>query len=212
MKYSKSLLLILAIVFQLTIVLGLALYKQLIVSGGTEIVLQVWPVDPRDPLRGDYVTFDNALTYIEKTSIDPSLEIERGMVLYVPVDVLSSYGYVNWWELQRDGMYVSNKPPKDRLYIKGTITDTDAFAFGGPGRPVFEPVIEGTTSTPAREIQMYENVSSIRVSYGIEEYFIPEGTGQNVDFMGRDAKAIVVVDEDGNAVLKQIFIDGEPWP
>jgi uncharacterized membrane-anchored protein len=42
-----------------------------------------------------------------------------------------------------------------------------------------------------------------RVEYGIESYFIPEGTGREVEQEIREAKGMeVVVDDKGNAVLK----------
>jgi uncharacterized membrane-anchored protein len=52
----------------------------------------------------------------------------------------------------------------------------------------------------------------LHIVYGIEEYFIPEGQGRNFSFWNKEAAARVAVDENCNAALKQIYIDGEPWP
>jgi uncharacterized membrane-anchored protein len=50
------------------------------------------------------------------------------------------------------------------------------------------------------------------VVYGIEEYFIPEGKGRDFRFGNKMASARIVVDDNGNAVLKGIIVDGKPWP
>ena len=47
----------LAVAIQLVIILLLLITKISIFSGGEEVLLKIAPVDPRDPLRGDYVTF-----------------------------------------------------------------------------------------------------------------------------------------------------------
>jgi len=50
------------------------------------------------------------------------------------------------------------------------------------------------------------------VHHGFEEYFIPEGVGQNVPFFNHEVGAIVSVDEKGNGILKQLIVDGKEWP
>jgi uncharacterized membrane-anchored protein len=54
-----------------------------------------------------------------------------------------------------------------------------------------------------------ETVTNIR--YGIEQYFVPEGTGRILEDQVRNHKieAIVAVGSDGTAALKGLVIDGE---
>jgi uncharacterized membrane-anchored protein len=52
----------------------------------------------------------------------------------------------------------------------------------------------------------------LKIEYGIEQYFIPEGKGQTMNFMNKNVDAHVVVDKDGNSVLKQIYVDNKVWP
>lgn len=49
-----------------------------------------------------------------------------------------------------------------------------------------------------------------RVSYGIERYYVPEGTGGNIEELARKSKlsAIVAVDGRGNAAIKGLVTDG----
>ncbi len=46
--------------------------------------------------------------------------------------------------------------------------------------------------------------------FGIGTYFVPEGTGRIIEG-AQDVKVVVSVDEDGNAVIKDVLVDGEPF-
>jgi uncharacterized membrane-anchored protein len=49
------------------------------------------------------------------------------------------------------------------------------------------------------------------VNYGIESFFIPEGTGRELEKLVGQKKlaALIAVDESGNAALKGLIVDGE---
>jgi uncharacterized membrane-anchored protein len=49
-----------------------------------------------------------------------------------------------------------------------------------------------------------------RVRYGIESFFVPEGTGRELETLVRDRKlsALIAVDADGNAGIKGLVVDG----
>ncbi len=46
--------------------------------------------------------------------------------------------------------------------------------------------------------------------FGIGTYFVPEGTGHIVE-RAQDVKVVVSVDRNGNAVIKDLLVDGEPF-
>ena len=46
--------------------------------------------------------------------------------------------------------------------------------------------------------------------FGIGTYFVPEGTGRIIEG-AQDVKVVVSVDEDGNAFIKDVLVDGEPF-
>jgi uncharacterized membrane-anchored protein len=50
----------------------------------------------------------------------------------------------------------------------------------------------------------------IDVEYGIESYFVPEGSGHIIE-RARDVKVRVAVDSSGNSVIKGLLVDGEPF-
>ena len=46
--------------------------------------------------------------------------------------------------------------------------------------------------------------------FGIGTYFVAEGTGHIVE-RAQNVKVVVSIDEDGNAVIKYVLVDGEPF-
>ena len=49
-----------------------------------------------------------------------------------------------------------------------------------------------------------------RLDFGIRTYFVPEGTGHIIE-NARDVKVVASLDNQGNAVIKQVLVDGAPF-
>ena len=49
-----------------------------------------------------------------------------------------------------------------------------------------------------------------RLDFGIGTYFVREGTGHVIE-RARDVKVVVAIGERGNAVIKRVLVDGEPF-
>ena len=49
-----------------------------------------------------------------------------------------------------------------------------------------------------------------RLDFGIGTYFVPEGTGRIIE-RAEDVRVVVSIDDDGNAVIKDVLVDGEPF-
>ncbi len=48
------------------------------------------------------------------------------------------------------------------------------------------------------------------LDFGIGTYFVPEGTGHIIEG-AQDVKVVVKLDADGNAIIKQVLVDGQPF-
>ena len=177
---------ILAIALQVLIIFTIIIFKLSVLTGGTDILLKIEPVDPRDPLRGDYAAFQ----YSDISNIDPYIsggqQMSNGDTVYVVLDRNGKY-----WAARS---IQKTKPSGENVFLKGKI------ASGGTESQ--SDILSGLGFGDSR----------ILVVYGIEEYFIPEGAGRGFSFWNKEAAAGVVVDENGNAVLKQIYVDDKPWP
>lgn len=176
---------ILAIVLQIVIIFTIIIFKLSILTGGTDVLLKIEPVDPRDLLRGDYATFQYSISNLD-SYYSRGQQIKNGDTVYV---VLRQTG--KYWMAQN---IQKNKPIGRELFIKGKVesggseSQTDKFSY-----------------------QRFSG-SRFHIVYGIEQYFIPEGAGSNFSFWNKEAAARVAIDENGNPIIKQIYIDDKPWP
>ncbi len=61
-----------------------------------------------------------------------------------------------------------------------------------------------------REFETWRNTAPVRVRYGLERYYVPEGTGPALEKLARNKKlaAIISVDSRGTAAIKGLSADG----
>lgn len=55
----------------------------------------------------------------------------------------------------------------------------------------------------------YADSDSVRVDYGIESYFVPEGEGRVIERTSSDVDVLVSLKK-GKGIIKEIYIDDEP--
>ncbi|MDP3953846.1 MAG: GDYXXLXY domain-containing protein [bacterium] len=181
---------ILAIAFQVVIIFTIIIFKLSVLAGGTDVLLKIAPVDPRDFLRGDYATFQYDISNVYSYSGDGykinGRQIRNGDTVYI---VLRQSG--KYWISQG----VQTNQPTGSVFIKGKV-ESGGLESQNNLFDEYRPFGDGR----------------IHVVYGIEQYFIPEGVGRNFSFWDKEAAARVAVDDNGNAVLKQIYVDDKPWP
>lgn len=164
---------IIAIAIQLVIIFSIIIFKMAVLTAETDVLLRIEPVDPRDPLRGDHLTFSYTISNLESYLFNYS-PIRNGDTVYVPLEQQGKYWIAVF------GVQKTKPIGEEKIFLRGKIFRS----FG----------------------------NRIRIIYGIEDYFIPEGTGQDFTFWGQEVAARVSVDENGNAVLKQIYVNDKPWP
>jgi uncharacterized membrane-anchored protein len=179
----------LALVVQLAIIGSLVLAHYTTSSTGRSVFLKIAPVDPRDPLRGDYLTFTYDISRVEKGTF--ATTPEKGQTVYVPLDRQGGPLWVvtgtplskvpDLRQIEQSGEY-----PPDTVFIRGVVQDVAA----NPGTAIVE----------------------VRMVYGIEEYFVPEGKAATFPVTTEDAVAKVVVAKDGKALLQQVYLKGKAWP
>lgn len=169
---------------QLIIVGALGLYYLLIVQNGKEVMLHVAPRDPRDPLRGDYMTFRYDISSYSGV-IETNSDIKVGDTVYLSLAPASDGTWTG-------GKLSTRKPERDEYFIKGVVRQI------------------GSQSSQVEGQQMI--TSLVRLSFGIEDYFIPEGTGKDFPRDAKDVTTQVFINNSGTAVIKQLYVDGKKWP
>lgn len=157
--------------------------KDSLLKSGREITLPVKPVDPRDIFRGDYVTLGYDISSLNASQV-PAGSFDKfaiGAPAYVTVAPDPAGG---WAVSSVSPEFPKNVSPAD-VVLKARV---DRMWRGQSGS---------------------DGVLSLR--YGIETYFVPEGTGRVLESKVREHKndAILAVGADGSAALKGLVVDGE---
>lgn len=157
--------------------------KDQLLKTGREITMPVKPLDPRDIFRGDYVTLGYDISTLNTS------QVPIGNFDNFPV---GSAAYVTLSQAPAGGWAVAAVTPE----------------FPTAAAPA-DVVLKGRIDRVWRAHTASD--SSINMRYGIETYFVPEGTGRALESKVREHKidAIVTVGQDGTAVLKGLVVDGE---
>lgn len=145
-----------------------------------------------------YTVYTGEEILLEVAPVDPrdmfrgdyvalTYEISRISLLTVPYDSAFSPGETIYAVLSK----------KDKYWTIDSVSHT-------------EPLLDETqVFMKGRVITATEK--SVRVEWGIESYFVPEGEGLTIERMrNAELSAVVVVDNTGSSVLKQLLINDEP--
>ena len=149
---------------------------------GQEVMLSVEPVDPRDLLRGDYVTLGYNIS-----SLPTDLFAER------PQDDRNG----------RDrAVFVRLKPGEDGIW--------EAVAARYDEKPEPAPADGELDIRGVATSSWYDEATSININYGIERFYVPEGEGRAIEANLRERAftMTVAVASDGAAQIKSLH-DGE---
>ncbi len=163
-KFAVSIIILVWVV----ITLGFIGYKEYILATGEKVLLKTIPLDPRDILRGDYVTLTYEISILNKSLAD--YEIDR-----------YSYQDPVYVTLEKQGKYyVATKVSKTKpsgLYIKGKAD------YGWDG---------------------------IHVRYGVENLFVPEGEGLELEqYRNGEIDVEVIIDKSGNAIINKVYLQNK---
>ncbi|MGO4286531.1 GDYXXLXY domain-containing protein [Bosea sp. TAB14] len=179
-----------AVATALLLALGLlALVQQRagILSSGTEIRLRTVPVDPRDLFRGDYVVLAYPISVVD-TGKDGA-GYTRGETVYVTLR-RDGEGFARAAGVSRDRPATSG----DTVVIAGRVTSTSACALNDAG-----------------EFDCSGDRRRLRIAYGIESYFVPQGEGKAIETTDKArVEVVAAVSASGQAAIKRLLIDGKP--
>ena len=159
-----------------------------ILRSGAEVRLATAPVDPRDLFRGDYVILSYKISTLDPAVLDGEKALKRNQTVYVRL-APGAEGFA-----EAKGIYLT-KPaaaPGESV-IEGRVTSTSSCLTGADGEP-----------------DCKLGTRAIRVAYGLESYFVPQGTGKAIERTERKRIEIVAaVAASGQAAIKRLLIDGK---
>ena len=178
---------VLAALLQTALLLWIVVDRIRLLTTGQEIVLQTEPVDPRSLFQGDYVILSYSISQIPLKDIAVDRQLDDGDEIYV---TLVPNG--DTWK------------PIAIHHQRPDLTDGQA-ALKGRVDYVWQDREGETPGTDCPECM------TAQISYGLESYFVPEGTGRQLEEFRneRALKVIVAVNEAGDSAIKGLVIDGE---
>jgi uncharacterized membrane-anchored protein len=155
-----------------------------ILRQGREVILQTQPVDPRDFLRGDYVQLDYDITVVAAGALQNRAAPGRNAPVFVKLAPKADGLF------EAVSVHLEPVPLNDReVLIQGRVISG---THCGSNLPAF--------------------CDKLRVRYGIERYFVPQGEGLEIE-RARDKRRVAIVAAvipSGRAAIKRLHIDGKP--
>lgn len=153
-----------------------------LLASGREVVLDVIPVDPRSLFRGDYVI----LGYdISRYKLPPGAAVpQRNAPFYVTLKKSPE----NTWQAVAGSTEAPADVKPDEVVIRGLV----------------DYVVLPAQNTP-------QDPTMVGVRYGIESFFVPEGTGRELERMVGDKKisAVIAIGGNGEAAIKGLMSEGK---
>jgi uncharacterized membrane-anchored protein len=169
-------------------------------ANGTEIILPMEPVDPRDMLLGYYIIIRTPAHNLDTGTLDgPDAGWTPGDTIYVTLEQGAD-------GVQPAGAYPAR--PENGVFIQGRVAEAYSFSDmrdveAGSGDD--ESWLGRSEPIPGTERQ------ALQVVYNLERYYTDAATAQELEAMRREnrLRLIVAVGEDGSAVIRGLEIDGE---
>lgn len=171
----KLKLLIAVLALQTAWIFGTVVTQENVLHVGKVVLLETQPVDPRDPLRGDFVRLSYTISNVPLKLLPSnfSMDLPHPGEVFV---ALAPMGTNQFWEITRAGLK-NFTPAANEVLLRGK-----------------------TAGIP-------NSANSILVEYGLEQYFVAEGTGNPRGKLTVQA----AVASSGRASIKEVFVDGKPY-
>ena len=165
---------------QTTVLAYMVIDRVRLLASGREITLPVVPVDPRDLFRGEYARLGYDVGSVPLRLLEGP-HPHTNRAFYVVWEKLPDG---NWQAVKMTSELPQEPFSPDRIALKAR--SRYAWPQDGP------------------------HATAVRVRYGIESYFVPEGQGRKLEALAREKKltSLIAVDRKGNAAIKGILVDG----
>lgn len=121
MKRSKWLLII--ALFWLVVIGGFIGYKQYTITTGTEVLLRMRPVDPRDVFRGDYMTINYEISDLGGIPRGNETALQAGETAFTTLSLTAE-------KVATATQVARVRPPAGVLYLRGTVNEWKQIVYG----------------------------------------------------------------------------------
>ncbi len=177
----KTKLLFFIVALQVAWVAGTIAVQERALRSGEVVHLETMPVDPRDLLRGDYVILNYKISTL-------------------PVSLFPEEWQTNLANSELEGrdVYVL-------LEKRGEFHEVVSASLEPVEDATQRPQLRGTIQHTWRDRN--QTNGTVRVEYGLERYYVEEGTGNPRGKLTVD----VSVPASGRGLIKQVYVEGVPY-
>jgi uncharacterized membrane-anchored protein len=179
-------------IFWTLIILGFIGMKEYTLRTGRQVILLTAPVDPRDLFRGDYIVLNYEINQINTKNI------------------IVDDSYAGYTSYGAKGKTSGNEKIKEGDEIYVVLVKNPAF---GKKEYYKAGKIYKDIKPKKNDLYIKGKVESVdlngraRVKYGIEQYYVPEGKGKDLERARSGRLAVrVAVDNFGKAVIREVTI------
>lgn len=170
---------------QIAVLMAMIADKQWTLNSSTQVVLQTEPVDPRSLFMGDYARLSYSISNLRldgEAALHGDKDFKRFDTVWVALKPDPEGAKAVSVHHQRSSV------PPDMLALKGEVT-----------------------SQHSSNINDHSAQRTIRVRYGIEQYYVEEGTGRQIERpQGAEKVSILVaIDTRGKAGILAVLLDGQ---
>ena len=189
MKPYQKILFPIVVAAQLFVLVFMIAKQELLLANGSKVLLKCEPIDPRSLFSGDYVI----LNY----------EISR-----IGSDITSKSDIRGIYELEGKDIYVALKlKANDMYYHVAAISDNfdelkQNYSIIIRGRVEEAIISEIEGNGGGVEFQL-------RVKYGVESYFVPQGEGKKIEDRLSSVSIEVSISDNGDSAISKLFIENQ---
>jgi uncharacterized membrane-anchored protein len=163
--------------------------KQWTLNTGTPVVLQTVPVDPRSLFMGDYARLAYSISQLRlegEGALAGDKDFKRHDTVWVALKPEAEGAQAVSVHHQRSDI------PPDLLPLKGEVLNANESRW------------DRSTNTSLKQ-------RTLNVRYGIEQYYIQEGTGRQIERPqgGEKVSMRVAIDTRGKAGILAVLLDGK---
>ncbi|MCU7799988.1 MAG: GDYXXLXY domain-containing protein [gamma proteobacterium symbiont of Lucinoma myriamae] len=176
----------LIILIQSSLLFAMIANRQAILSSDTIVVLETRPIDPRSLFRGDYIRLSYEINELQLDKLSGDQSFKRNDTVYVMLQKQGLY-----WQALAVFLEKPETQNSQQIFILGVVK---------------------SVSNRKWDDNLHSNkmLVSIDVSYGIENYFVPEGEGLKLERPqpGDKVTLEVALDGEGHAAIKSLLLNG----
>lgn len=138
---------------------------------------------------------------VKEVSLRTGMEVVLQTVPVDPRSLLQGDYAILDYEIANLPPFMQDNPVGETVYV---VLQEDADVWRGVWYADSLRLVEGEVFIKGRVDRRGH------ADFGIGTYFVPEGTGHIIE-RAQDVKVVVKLDADGNAVIKEVLVDGQPF-